>query len=329
MFRSNLNSDLPLDVLRDLKRSLTEQRTNYINLLTENRRMIETIDNCIYSQEMRQATINTNTNTNINANSISDPNARTLTNEQIFRYTTALIYGEIENPMNNICYITGRTFRNDEPVCKLPCGHLFDGNAMMFHLTRNNSRCPACNACVIPESERLTQQPQQTQPHRPQTRQRPQTQIPIRTYTQSPLTFSHPLNLTSISSSLLNAAFFNNSDLMSSYSSENDDLLTDEEIENATEILYYDEIENPISDHCPISYTEFEPHTSVCVIKHCQHIFQPSSLKEWLSRNNTCPVCRYNLKGETNTHLDTSGNIYDTSGNLNGGIALYYTIIRR
>jgi hypothetical protein len=54
MFRNNfndtlpeINSSTPIGILNYIKRILTNHRENYINLLNENRRMIEIIDNYI------------------------------------------------------------------------------------------------------------------------------------------------------------------------------------------------------------------------------------------------------------------------------------------
>jgi hypothetical protein len=331
MFRNNPNRNLSLDLLRDVKRTLTEQRINYINLLNENRQMIETIDNYIYTQEMQQATRPTTNST-----------SRLLSNEEIFTYTTAHMYRDIEEPLNNICYITGRTFRDDDYVCKLPCGHLFDGNSIIYHLTRINSCCPSCHVDVIPNTERNNRSQQTSrQTSRQTTRQTPSTFSYYGNDSLSSMSSLSPLyqsTLTPLLMGLFDTAFLSNPSFTSMHiHSDNENVLTQEEIENATEELYYDEIDNPISDHCPISYTEFEPETLVCRIKHCQHIFQPTSLSEWLSRNTTCPVCRYNLKSQSNASnshnnssetINSSGNIYDISGNNTNRFTLYYAVRR-
>jgi hypothetical protein len=114
-------------------------------------------------------------------------------------------------------------------------------------------------------------------------------------------------------------------------------LLTRREIENAIEQIRYGDIESPISEHCPISYIEFENDTNVSRIKHCQHIFDVNSLSEWLTRHNTCPVCRYDLKTynttntNTNTPNDNSRIVYDVSGNTiysRNGYSTYYYFTR-
>ena len=94
---------------------------------------------------------------------------------------------------------------------------------------------------------------------------------------------------------------------------------------------------------------EFENDTNVSRIKHCHHIFDSNSLTEWLTRHNTCPVCRYDLKeynrtndltrnNEETINNNTSStsnnlrNVYDASGNLvytrNGGYSTYYYFTR-
>ena len=152
MFRNNfnnsssqINSSMAIGTLNYIKGILTQQRENYINLLNENRRMTETIDNFIYECEMQTTPRNPQQTmrTNLFSNNV------VLSNEEILRYTTAHRYSEIQEPLNTHCYLSGTRFRNDDWVCKLPCGHLFDGPSICYHLTHINSSCPICNQNIL------------------------------------------------------------------------------------------------------------------------------------------------------------------------------------
>ena len=124
---------------------------------------------------------------------------------------------------------------------------------------------------------------------------------------------------------------------MLSLPSDYSNILTQEEISNSTEIIRYGDINEPISERCPISYIEFTPDVNVSRIKHCQHTFDTNSLTEWLTRKNTCPVCRYDLKnyGRTTNTLNeniSSSSQQDASGNYyvnDNGYETYYYISRR
>lgn len=332
MFRNNfnnsssqINSPMTISTLNYIKGMLTQQRENYINLLNENRRMSEIIDNFIYEYETQTTPINSQQTmrTNLFSNNI------TLSNEEILRYTTAHRYSEIQEPLNTRCYLSGTRFRNDDWVCKLPCGHLFNGPSICYHLTHINSLCPMCNQNILQS----------------QTRQSTNTTFPQR---QNRRQHRNRNNLANSFNDYFSNEFV---DLFSAILSNaipvtTSNLLTEREIENAIEQIGYGDIESPISEHCPISYIEFENDTIVSRIKHCQHIFDSNSLTEWLTRHNTCPVCRYDIKEYDRTNNETINNeetktdnesstlnnsrtLYDSSGNLvyssrNGGYTYYY-----
>lgn len=68
------------------------------------------------------------------------------------------------------------------------------------------------------------------------------------------------------------------------------------QIENATRVLQFSEIENPINNSCPITLERFEQNSTVSQILHCGHIFTPSGIESWLHSNVRCPVCRYDIR---------------------------------
>ena len=90
---SNVNYSTPIGTLNYIKGILTQQRENYINLLNENRRMIETIDNYIYEYEIQRTTVNPQQSVR---SYLFPTNNSVLSNEEILRYTTASRYNEIE-----------------------------------------------------------------------------------------------------------------------------------------------------------------------------------------------------------------------------------------
>jgi len=68
------------------------------------------------------------------------------------------------------------------------------------------------------------------------------------------------------------------------------------QISNATRLVRYSEIQNPISISCPISLDTFLPNDEVRQIHYCGHIFSKSSFDEWFCNNVKCPVCRYDIR---------------------------------
>jgi len=69
-----------------------------------------------------------------------------------------------------------------------------------------------------------------------------------------------------------------------------------QQIENATSMIQYGEIENPLNQSCPISLETFHENDDVIMIKHCGHIFKPLEIQHWFHSNVRCPVCRYDIR---------------------------------
>ena len=71
---------------------------------------------------------------------------------------------------------------------------------------------------------------------------------------------------------------------------------TTEQINNATERLVFNTIENPTNSVCPITQQRFEHDEHVIRIIHCGHIYTSASLQQWFQRNTRCPLCRYDIR---------------------------------
>jgi hypothetical protein len=75
---------------------------------------------------------------------------------------------------------------------------------------------------------------------------------------------------------------------------EQDHLLTESQIQTATETISYT---NDLDEtKCPISFEDFTIDENIIKIKNCGHYFKKNSLLNWLKRSSHCPVCRYNLR---------------------------------
>lgn len=68
------------------------------------------------------------------------------------------------------------------------------------------------------------------------------------------------------------------------------------QIRNATRNVVYREIQNPISDVCPISLNRFQENDMVTQIEYCGHIFGRDDATAWFARSPFCPVCRYDIR---------------------------------
>ena len=71
------------------------------------------------------------------------------------------------------------------------------------------------------------------------------------------------------------------------------------EIDRATEIVHFSNIENPMNSRCPITMNNFGENDRVIQIIHCGHCFNRQALLRWFSDNTVCPVCRYDIREYT------------------------------
>ena len=88
---------------------------------------------------------------------------------------------------------------------------------------------------------------------------------------------------------------------------------TPEQIENASRLVKYGEIDNPSSDVCPISLEPFTSNMEVRQLLHCGHIFHPTQFQTWFSGQVKCPVCRYDIRTGTDIEPSSSSSSGDAS----------------
>jgi len=71
---------------------------------------------------------------------------------------------------------------------------------------------------------------------------------------------------------------------------------TEQQINNATRIITYDESIELINHRCPISLADFEEGEDIRQIIYCGHCFCEESIQNWFRTNVRCPVCRYDIR---------------------------------
>ncbi len=90
---------------------------------------------------------------------------------------------------------------------------------------------------------------------------------------------------------------------------------TQQQISNATRIMPFNEIINPVNSICPVTQEQFQPNDLVMHIRHCRHNFNVSTLQRWFSLACRCPLCRYDIREYTNNNsnadIDISSNSSD------------------
>ena len=81
---------------------------------------------------------------------------------------------------------------------------------------------------------------------------------------------------------------------------------TQEQINSASRLVRYSDIQMPNSSSCAISLEPFISSDSVIQLHHCGHIFFPEEFNQWFSINVRCPVCRHDIRNTINTNTNTN-----------------------
>ena len=71
---------------------------------------------------------------------------------------------------------------------------------------------------------------------------------------------------------------------------------TQTQIETATTLVRFGNIQNPVNSICPITREPFDPEDQVTQIIYCSHLFNTPSIITWFNSRCICPVCRYDIR---------------------------------
>jgi len=75
---------------------------------------------------------------------INPPEEPRLTHAQLNERVETIIFGNIVNPINNVCSITQDSFEDTQQVTRIRhCGHIFNSDSLA-HWLRMNNTCPTC-----------------------------------------------------------------------------------------------------------------------------------------------------------------------------------------
>lgn len=83
------------------------------------------------------------------------------------------------------------------------------------------------------------------------------------------------------------------------------------QIDNATEVIFFNELLDNHNTSCPITLEPFISGEELCSIRHCSHIFKRVALMDWFRRNVRCPVCRYDIREYMQQGVDEDPNEFD------------------
>ena len=85
-------------------------------------------------------------------------------------------------------------------------------------------------------------------------------------------------------------------DLLDRYLDNSNNVFDISSIQHLMTTTTFNTILNPVNTSCPISHEEFVSTDEVIMINQCRHIFKKNLLLNWLTRRQTCPCCRSNIR---------------------------------
>jgi len=99
---------------------------------------------------------------------------------------------------------------------------------------------------------------------------------------------------------------------------------TEQQIRNASRLVRYRDIQQPLSDSCPIILERFNPDDMVRQIHSCGHIFSYNAFNQWFNSNVRCPVCRYDIRdyNNNNNNINNRENYELINNNQNSSVVL-------
>lgn len=140
---------------------------------------------------------------------------------------------------------------------------------------------------TVPITNRA-RQPRQTRQTRPYASARPDVGL-NNTNTNRTTTTLDNNNINNLATNILNSLFW---DPVAVYP-------TPEEIENATTGISFSDLpEN--NSRCPITLEPFTESSDILRIDACGHCFTRSGITRWFRNHVNCPVCRHDIRGNTN-----------------------------
>jgi hypothetical protein len=71
---------------------------------------------------------------------------------------------------------------------------------------------------------------------------------------------------------------------------------TQDQINIASRLVRFGDIQAPNSATCAISLETFDSEDNVRQLNHCGHIFFPGQFNQWFQNNVRCPVCRHDIR---------------------------------
>ena len=88
------------------------------------------------------------------------------------------------------------------------------------------------------------------------------------------------------------------------------------EINTATNSNTFSNIERPQNTTCPITRETFNANDNVTQIIQCGHTFNTNNLYEWFNHSSVCPMCRYDIRSNTDA-TDTATTATNTTNTAN------------
>jgi hypothetical protein len=89
------------------------------------------------------------------------------------------------------------------------------------------------------------------------------------------------------------------------------------QINNASRLVRYSDIETPNSSSCAITLEPFGSEDMVRQLHHCGHIFFPEPFNQWFNNSVRCPVCRHDIRSFVSNSASNANPASNTNVNAN------------
>ena len=126
---SNNTNTFDNPITNIINEHIPQNNNNFLNML-----------NNFFSTRLQGSNLN-----NILQRTINDKNAyKKVINEEGLNQIETIIYKSSDFPDDKTCPISFMEFKENEEICKLPCGHIFNKECIHKWLEKEQARCPVC-----------------------------------------------------------------------------------------------------------------------------------------------------------------------------------------
>lgn len=126
---SNNTNTFDNPITNVINEHIPQNGNNFLNMLND-----------FFSNRLQGSNLN-----NILQRTLNEKNAyKKVINEEGLNQIETIVYKSSDFPDDKTCPISFMEFKENEEICKLPCGHIFNKECIHKWLEKEQARCPVC-----------------------------------------------------------------------------------------------------------------------------------------------------------------------------------------